>query len=414
MDIASDDRPFDPEANHPGTVRTAVAFVSTFHPRRCGIASFTGDLVEAVAEAAPQVKALICAVDRDGLDYAGQVHFILRQHHRDDYTVVASRIAAFADVVVIQHEYGLFGGTDGAWIADFADALTGHGVPYIVILHSVLPQPPRGKAAVLRRLCRRAHAVSVFTSDAVAVAAATASIDPARIVVIPHGAPAILARSAGRQAVSELRPQVARLLEQRGGERVVSTFGLVSSGKGLDIAIRAVAKLATRHPRLRYVIAGQTHPEVQAEHGRDYRYELGALADELGVADRVHFWDFFLTEAEIAALLGRTEVFLTPYRAPEQASSGALTFALAAGCPVVSTAFRYAEHMLADGAAVVVDPGDHHAFAAALDSLLSHPERLQSAAAAARRVSSGLLWPTVARRYATLARTAAQAAGHHA
>lgn len=392
-----------------------IAFVSTYLPRHCGIATFTHDLRTAMDQAAPDMRTLICAIDNEGLDYDGQADFVIGQHTMADYPAVAESIAhAGVDAVVIEHEYGIFGGPDGDWINLFAQRLSELGVPYLVTLHTVLSHPSPGQASALGRLCRGADAIAVFTPAARAMITSTGMATADRIFIVPHGAPTALREDWDREHVpgprrgtsvaGGVRPEVAELLAQSGQSRIVSTFGLISPGKGLEVAIEAVADLAEEHPDLVYVIAGATHPEVAKQHGEDYRDRLTGLVADLGVQDRVRFLDFFLTDDEIAALLAATEVFLTPYHSTEQISSGALTFAVAAGCPVVSTSYRYAQDLLRTGAGNIVEPGDSAAFAEGLRGLLADPERLHAAQAAAHSVGATLGWPSVARQFAGVVR----------
>jgi glycosyltransferase involved in cell wall biosynthesis len=397
--------------------RARIAFVSTYPPRQCGIATFTHDLRTALAQAAPDIETLVCAVDNDGLDYGGEADFVIGQHDAADYAAAAEHLAySGVDAVVIQHEYGIFGGTDGSWITTFAARLSQLGVPYLVTLHTVLSRPTPNQADTLARLCGGADAVTVFTPTARTLAVDAGAAGADRMFVVPHGAPTVLRADWDRPHIPEmrrslpftgthgLRPAVGDLLVENAGNRIVSTFGLVSPGKGLEIAIEAVARLVDEHPDLTYVIAGATHPEVARRHGEDYRDRLSGLVKELRLEERVRFLDFFLTDEEIAALLARTEVFLTPYHSKEQVSSGALTFAVAAGCPAVSTSYRYAQDLLRSGAGLTVEPGDSEAFAAALGILLADPGRLHAAQAAAHRVGTTLAWPAVARGFATVVR----------
>jgi glycosyltransferase involved in cell wall biosynthesis len=400
--------------------RARIAFVSTYPPRQCGIATFTHDLRTALAQAAPDIETLVCAVDNDGLDYGGQADFVIGQHDAADYPAAAEHLAhAGVDAVVIQHEYGIFGGPDGSWITLFAARLSELGIPYVVTLHTVLSHPTPGQAATLARLCRGAAAVTVFTPTARTLAVTAGAAGADRMFVVPHGAPTVLRDDWDRPHIPRmrrrvpgsdpdaLRPAVADLLAENAGARIVSTFGLVSPGKGLEVAIEAVAALADDHPDLMYVIAGATHPEVARRYGEDYRNGLAGLVTDLGIEHRVRFLDFFLTDAEIAALLAHTEVFLTPYHSKEQVSSGALTFAVAAGCPAVSTSYRYAQDLLRSGAGLTVEPGDSAAFATALGTLLADSDRLHAAQAAAHEVGTTLAWPAVARGFATVVRDVA-------
>ena len=165
--------------------------------------------------------------------------------------------------------------------------------------------------------------------------------------------------------------------------------------------------IAEEHPDVAYLIAGSTHPEIVRTSGEDYREDLIQAAEEAGVADRVAFLDSFLTENEIGAILAQTEVFCTPYRSREQISSGALTFAVAAGKPVVSTSYHYAVDMLGDGAGITVPPEDAESFAGALRTLLGDDARMAAAGRAAPERGADLHWDAVASRFAAIVRACA-------
>lgn len=379
-----------------------LVVVSSALPRRCGLAAFTDDLRRAL-RLVTGWRVSVCAIDRDGLAYGPEVAYQIRQDDPHDYRRAARDVAAAGtDLVVIQHEYGIFGGPDGSHVLELADELRLRGVPYAVTLHTTLAQPSDGQRATLAALCANASLVTVFAREGRRLAVSTAVAPKDRVVVVPHGAPSVL-----RQPISAdlLRSHVRQALRRLDGSPVVTTFGLVGPGKGLEYGIHAIALAAQRGVRARYLIAGATHPEVARHDGEAYRNGLHRLARRLGVADRVSFVDAFLTEEELSAILARTEVFLTPYRSPEQICSGALTFALAAGRPVVSTAYRYAVEMLAPGAhgtapGVVVPCGDAAAIADAITGLLADPVALSAARDTAHRLGATLTWPAVASRFA--------------
>lgn len=385
-----------------------LVIVSTALPRRCGLAAFTDDLRTAL-KAETHWEICICAIDRDGLSYGPEVLTTVRQYDADDYRRAARTIAAAgADLVLIQHEFGIFGGADGSHILEFADELRLCGVSYAVTLHTVLSQPSTHQRATLAALCASAVQVTVFAREGRRLAITTALAPADRVTVVAHGAPAVLRSEVDHERLS---PPVAETIRSLGRARVMTTFGLVGPGKGLEHGIEAFAKVAAEHPDAQYLIAGATHPDVIRQHGETYRQELEQLADDLGVADRIRFLDAYLTEEELSAVLRRADVFLTPYRSPEQICSGALTFALAAGRPVVSTAYRYAEEMLAadrHGTApgVIVPCEDVDAMAKAVIGLFTDADALASAAGAADRLGASLTWPAVARTFADLLRSA--------
>lgn len=381
---------------------TKIAMVSTYLPRRCGLATFTSDLRGALCEVAPRSQVAVCAIDRDGLAYGPEVTAVIRQDDAADYRRAARTLAAMGThLVMIQHEYGIFEGPDGAHVLELAAELRKRGVPYTVTLHTVLSRPSAGQAATLRRLCDGAARVTVFTDTARDLVAGTGLAALDKLVTVPHGAPALLRSFVDPQAAG---PVVRAALDAMGDARVLSTFGLLGPGKGVEHAIAALPRILRRHPDVVYLVAGATHPEVARRDGESYRRRLTGLATDLGVAERVLMLDAFLSDTELAVLLARTHLFLTPYRSPEQICSGALTFALTAGCPVVSTDYRYARDMLTadgrDAPGVLVPCGDAAALGAAVTRLLADGLAWRRAARAADTLGARLTWPSVATRFA--------------
>jgi glycosyltransferase involved in cell wall biosynthesis len=194
----------------------------------------------------------------------------------------------------------------------------------------------------------------VFTETARRMVVDQGLADVERVYVVPHGAPDELTAAAWSDRVDDDIAGLSLGLPSLTGRTVLSTFGLISDSKGLELAIRALPKITATHPEVLYLIAGQTHPEVINKEGESYRLSLQHLVHDLDLCDHVSFIDRFLTIDELARLLARTDLYLTPYRSKDQIVSGALTFAVAAGCPVVSTPYFYAEDLLSSGAGVLV------------------------------------------------------------
>ncbi len=341
---------------------------------------------------------------------------VIRQDVLSDYAAAAEELSSRVDVVLIEHEFGIFGGDAGEFVLTLAQKLT---VPMVVTLHTVLSAPSVEQASVLRALCRLAAMVTVFTETARRMVIEAELVDPDRVCVVPHGAPDLLAgvpRSNGvdglpGDVVAGLAEQPRVVIDRLERRTVLATFGLISASKGLELAVEALPSIVAAHPEVCYLIAGQTHPEVVKQDGERYRLGLERLVGDLGLTDHVIFLDRFLTVEELAVLLAGTDLYLTPYRSREQIVSGALTFAVAAGCAVVSTPYFYAEDLLRSGAGVLVPFGDSAALAAAVNDLLGSPARLAAARAEARRVGTGLGWSSVGQATAqVLARAADQAA----
>jgi glycosyltransferase involved in cell wall biosynthesis len=375
-------------------VRTAL--VSTFPPRACGIGAFAADLRSSLLGTDTiEIADLLAVVHEPSKPQRRGLLATIAQAVRGDYVRTARMLGRLdVDVVLLQHEYGIFGGRDGEYVLSFARELA---QPLVVTLHTVLCEPTPHQAEVLTELCREAELVIVMTDTALRLLVDSGTCSEEKVRVVPHGAPArLIARAATVRADG-----VHRATDDI-DDFQLSTFGLISSGKGIETVIEALPTVVERYPNLVYTIAGRTHPDVERREGERYRLMLEQRAFELGLGTHVVFDDRFLSVDELSSLLGRTDVFLTPYASREQIASGALTFALAAGCAVVSTPYWYAQDMLSSGAGLIVPFDDPTAVAAAILSYLDHPDELVAAQTEASRVGSTLAWPAVAEATASV------------
>jgi glycosyltransferase involved in cell wall biosynthesis len=371
-------------------VRTAI--VTTYPPRACGIGTFSADLRATLLGADGIARAdLVAVVSEPSSPQRRGLLATIHQYVRGDYVRTARMLGRLdVDVVLLQHEYGIFGGRDGEYVVSFAEELA---QPLVVTLHTVLSAPSPHQAEVLSELCAQAELVIVMTDTALRLVVDSGVCPKEKVRVVPHGAPLRLtARSAG---------------DARTDERFqLSTFGLISPGKGLETAIEALPAMVAQHPEIVYVIAGRTHPDIARREGERYRLMLERRVLELDLTEHVEFDDRFLSVDDLSDLLAATDVFVTPYRNREQIASGALTFAIAAGCGIVSTPYWYAQDMLASGAGTLVPFDDPAALADAVCAYADHPERLASARAEARRIGSSLAWPSVAKETASVLKEA--------
>jgi glycosyltransferase involved in cell wall biosynthesis len=350
----------------------------------------------------PGVKGadLVAVVNEPSSPQRRGVLATIAQSVRGDYVRTARMLGRLdVDVVLLQHEYGIFGGRDGEYVLSFAEALA---QPLVVTLHTVLSEPTAHQAEVLTELCARAELVIVMTDTALRLLVEGGACPEEKVRVVPHGAPTRLTRRAAGDADS----RTAAPYRRADGRFLISTFGLISPGKGLETVIEALPSMIARHPEIRYVIAGRTHPDVAHREGERYRLMLERRVLELDLGANVEFDDRFLALDELSDLLAATDVFVTPYRNREQIASGALTFALAAGCGIVSTPYWYAQDMLASGAGRLVPFDDAGALAAAICAYKEEPEALDAARLEARRIGSSLAWPAVADATASVLREA--------
>jgi glycosyltransferase involved in cell wall biosynthesis len=376
-------------------VRTAI--LSTYPPRACGIGTFSHDVREALltVDGIDDVSTFV-VVDQPSAPQRPEILQTISQGARGDYVRAARGLARTdVDVVLLQHEYGIFGGNDGEYVLSFAQELS---QPLVVTLHTVLASPTPSQLRVLCALCDEAEKVIVMTDTARRMLEKLGACDAAKIAVVPHGAPPQLA--AARDELDRGRPPrylttTVGGFDEMESRFVLSTFGLISPGKGLEVMLEALPDIIEQHPEVLYVIAGRTHPQVARRQGEEYRLLLERRVLDLGLGSHVVFDDRFLSVEELADLLAATDVFVTPYASREQSSSGSLTFALAAGCAAVSTPYWYARDVLDSGAGTVVDFGDVEALSAAVCAYIEAPETLAHARSEARRVGERFAWPAI-------------------
>jgi len=365
----------------------SVAVVSTYPPTRCGIATFSAALVGALrAQESTRDVAIMALGDatvRPGGEIIGR---LVRGGARDlDRAAVALR--AF-DVVIVQHEYGIYPGADGAAVVGLLDRLNRMDRPVITVLHTVLEHPTPSQRAVLEQVLDRSAATVVMAAVARDRLLARYAVDGARIHVIPHGASVPL-----------------DILPDRADDRpTLLTWGLLGPGKGVEVAIDALAQLRGIEPRPRYIVAGETHPKVRELHGESYRDMLVARARDRGVASQVEFVDRYLDRQALTALIRQADIVVLPYESHEQVTSGVLVDAVACGRPVVATAFPHAVELLGRGAGITVPHNDAAALAAALRTVLDDPATAATLRDGARDIAPELSWNSVAQRYLRLAR----------
>jgi glycosyltransferase involved in cell wall biosynthesis len=363
-------------------------FVGSYPPRECGIATFVEDVRGAYDDLSGSPSEVI-AIDGPG-DRHAYPKCVIGTIDRDDkgsYLRAARAVnASAADVVNIQHEYGLFGGERGSFILEFMRAV--HR-PVILTLHTTLPDPDAETSRVTEELCHRADRVMVLTQASKTILATRYGVDAGKICVVMHGVPDVL-------------PMRGKALKQPFGldaSTVLSTFGLLSRGKGIETIIDALPKIVARHPAVKYVLWGQTHPEVRRAEGEKYRLGLLERAERLGVLDRVCFVNRYMTDDEVVDALLATDVYVSPSLDPHQSVSGTLSYAVACGRAVIASEYQYAKELLADGRGITVPLRDHGALAKAVDAVLRDPRLRSSLETAAYRFGRNMTWPNIARGY---------------
>lgn len=381
-----------------------VAFVGSYVPRRCGIATFTHDLATAVAERVDQPLgvgkdvSIVAMNDGDSsYDYGPEVALCIRQDRKEDYHRAADFLNhGEADVVSLQHEFGIFGGPDGIDILELVDRLH---KPLVTTLHTVLAKPTPAQREVTERLARRSHALVVMSRRAREMLIEHYDALPGKVRVIPHGAPDV--------PFVDTEPSKAQF--GLSGRPVVLTFGLLSPDKGIEMMIDALRDVVPSFPDLVYVVLGITHPLVRRASGEAYRTSLESRALEYGLQDNVEFRNLYPTLPELCEYLLATDIYVTPYAKREQVVSGTLAYAAATGRAVISTPYWYAEEVLADGRGRLVEFGDVEGAASHLNELLERPDRRNDIRKATWDHGRSMVWSNVAQRCVDLFREACRA-----
>ena len=366
-----------------------VGYVSTYPPRECGIANFTKDLIDSIFDV-DGLKSSVIAINEKGAlyNYDRRVKWTINRDNAQDYVKAAEYVnSSNIQLLIVQHEFGLYGGDYGEYIKLFLDNVK---KPVITTLHTVQPNFDKKAIEVLKYIVGRSEAIVVIAHAAIDMLK-DQGIPHKKCIVIPHGCPNI--NNKNNKSIKESLGLEGRL--------VASTFGLISSGKGIEYAIQALPEVIKKDPRLIYLIIGETHPEVRKHEGEKYRNELTRLVSELGLEEHVRFTNRFITKRELIKFLQATDIYLTPYISPNQISSGTLIYALGAGKAVVSTPYYHAMEVLSNDRGILCKFEDSASIAEGINRLLDESFRSEMQKRA-YKYSRRFLWKNVAKKYLNL------------
>jgi glycosyltransferase involved in cell wall biosynthesis len=374
------------------TTPIRIAFIGNSLPRRCGIATFTSDLEQSIAMSQPGSEHLICAMSDRSHPYAYPpvVRVIVRDDSLEDYVRAAETLNAWrADVVCLQHEFGIFGGESGAHVLALLSRLT---MPLVTTLHTVLADPSPTQRQVLVEIAGRSSRVVVMAEKGRELLVSVYGVDAGKIALIPHGIPD--APFAGTAAAK------SRL--GFSGMPTILTFGLLSRNKGIEVMIDAMPAVLSRNPGAMYVVLGATHPNLVRDQGEAYRDSLEARVRARGVDNHVVFLDRFVDRETLLDFISMCDVYVTPYLTESQMTSGTLAYSFGMGSAVVSTPYWHARELLADGQGIIVPFGDSATLGEEIAGLLSDDARRESMRQRAYQSGRAMTWETVARRYSAL------------
>lgn len=359
-----------------------IALIGDYLPRKCGIATFTGDLCRAVAGQYPTVDCTVGAVNdvAEGYGYPPEVRFEFAQQDLDSYRRAADFLNfSNSDVVCLQHEYGLYGGPAGRHILALLRDLR---MPIVTTLHTVLRDPSADQRRVMLDLVDLSSRLVVMSQRGRAFLMDIYGVPEQKIDVIAHGIP----------DMPFVDPNSRK--DQFGveGKHVVLTFGLLSPNKGIEYALRALPEVIDEFPNLVYMLLGATHPNLVREQGESYRLSLERLASDLEVSKHVVFYNRFVELDELTEFIAAADVYLTPYLEPAQITSGTLAYAFGCGKAVISTPYWHAEELLAEGRGLLVPFRDSEAIAHELRNLLRDEPKRQAMCKRAYMLGREMIW----------------------
>ena len=364
-----------------------IAFLSTFPPRGCGIATFTEDLVHSLDTVNFINTQVIAITNSLHQEYSSKVTYCIDQHQQQDYLALANKLNhSDIDLLVIEHEYGIFGGDHGDYILDLVNNLE---VPVITTLHTILTQPNEKQKRILKSLIEKSIKVVTMAKNAQTLLHTIYDAPLHKIEMLHHGVP-----------YREIHPR-QELKKEFGYEQkeLISTFGLLGPGKGIEYAIEAMAKVVDKNPNALYLILGRSHPD---QAGETYRNKLESLVKELNLENNVVFVNKFLSIDELIRYIQMSDIYLTPYLSKDQAVSGTLAYAVGYGKAIVSTPYLYAKEMLDENRGLLAEFESSDSLVKSLNYILQNPKEKLKMEENTLALGKTMYWHIVAQRYAEI------------
>jgi glycosyltransferase involved in cell wall biosynthesis len=373
----------------PPSVIKRIAFIGNYLPRQCGIATFTTDLCEAIAEEYKDTSCIALPVNdiEGGYAYPSRVRFELTEKDIESYRRAADFLNINnIEIVSLQHEYGIYGGRAGSYILTLLRELR---MPVVTTLHTILKNPDPDQLRVLEEIAALSDRVVVMSERGKEFLQSIYHVPLEKIDMIPHGIP----------DVPFVDPSFHKDLFGVEGKNVLLSFGLLSANKGIENVIKALPAILEKYPNVVYIVVGATHPHVLKNDGETYRLSLQWLAHEKGVEGNVIFYNRFVSLEELIQFISATDIYITPYLDAAQITSGTLAYTVGAGKAVISTPYWYAEEMLADERGVLVPFSDPKALANQVIDLLGNDSKRHAMRKRAYLFGRDMIWPQVSRRY---------------
>ncbi len=372
-----------------------LAFIGTYPPRECGIGTFTMNLYNSMVTntdtSKDTIDGFIVAINdnEQTYDYPEEVKLTINQDHQIDYLEAVKYInLSGADVCILEHEFGIYGGQNGIYILPLLYRLE---IPLVVTLHTIVKKPSYNEKAVLQEICKMANKIIVMSHRAIEFLIDIYDVDKDKIVFIEHGVPDI--QFSQEQTKKEFKLTNKKLL---------LTFGILSRNKGIETVINALPKIVENHPDILYVILGKTHPNVVRHSGEEYRNYLQLLTKKLNLGKHVVFINEFISQKELFKYLSASDIYITPYLNEAQITSGTLSYAVGVGSAVISTPYWHALELLDEGRGKLFNFNDSEQLSQILMDLLDNPDMLKSLRKKAFDYGRTITWPKSGGKYIKL------------
>jgi len=363
-----------------------IAFLSTYPPRECGIATFTEDLINAMDNIGIINTHVIAISNSEYCSYDNKLMAEIRQDERNDYVEVAKKLnASNIDLLIIEHEYGIFGGDNGDYILDLVNNLE---IPIVTTLHTILSEPSPEQRLIINELGKKSRKMITMARNTKQMLQSIYGVEAGKIEVIHHGVPKKLIQS--RETLKKKFGYENR--------QIISTFGLIGPGKGIEHGIEAIAKLNSDHSDALYLILGQTHPALK-EKGTAYRNKLEEIVNKLDLSKNIKFVNKYLSKDEIIQYLQLSDIYMTPYLAKDQAVSGTLAYAVGYGKAIVSTPYLYAKEMLSEGNGLLAEFSNPDSLADCIKQILQNPRKKARMERKTAEIGTTMYWNKVALHY---------------
>jgi glycosyltransferase involved in cell wall biosynthesis len=373
-----------------------IAYIGTYPPRECGIGTFTMNLYKSmVMDNKPVMgsrESFIIAMNDHELtyDYPEEVKLTIRQEHQRDYLSASKFInLSGADLCILEHEFGIFGGQNGVYILPLLHRLE---IPLIVTLHTIIKSPSYDEKAVLVEICKMATRIIVMSHKAIEFLTTIYKVDKRKVVYIEHGVPDL-----------QFNKHESRKEFNLQNKKVLLTFGFISRNKGIETVIKALPKVIEKYPEVLYMVLGKTHPNVLRYSGEEYRIYLQQLVKSLNLGEHVFFLNEFLNQKELFKYLSASDIYVTPYLNEAQVTSGTLSYAIGVGSAVVSTPYWHATELLAEGRGKLFNFNDSDGLSDILMELLDKPDVLEMLRQNAFNYGKEITWPKTGEKYCAVA-----------